>query len=124
MACSADNDPISAPDDISCQDLPWSECPDSCTQTKKVQIFDAVKKTCKVSRTISRPCYASSCPVVSGDYIIFIDLKALIWTEWSYVVSEDFFNAVADIFSVSFIYISFDYSKILNFRFQLVTSKY
>jgi hypothetical protein len=49
-----------------------------------------------------RVCYTGSCPVNDGDYVMFIDMKVKINPlEWSYVHSEVFYGAFANIFKVS-----------------------
>lgn len=60
-----------------------------------------------------RVCYTGACPVNDGDYVVFIDMKVKINPqEWSYVHSEAFYGAFANIFKVSY-----SHNFILNILF-------
>ena len=50
----------------------------------------------------------------SGDYLIFIDLKVYMDSEWSSAVSEDFFTAVSKVFNVILLF-SVENSHKVNF---------
>jgi hypothetical protein len=59
-----------------------------------------VKGKCNYHQQTS-PCYAYECPVVDGDYLIYIDMRVRIQPEhWSYVYTEYFYAAMTDLFKV------------------------
>jgi hypothetical protein len=105
LSCSSDNRLIAAPVSLLCPEAPWSECSQQCVQTRTVQVASQPGAACnkRESRQVSRPCYASSCPINDGDYLVFVDLKVVLpISKWSYVISENFFDAVAYMFNVSY----------------------
>lgn len=102
VSCSSDHRLIAAPVSILCPENPWSECGKQCVQTKTVQTASQPGGPCKKeTKQISRPCYASGCPINDGDYLVFVDMKVVLpISKWSYVISENFFDAVAYMFNV------------------------
>ncbi len=98
-----------------CPEKPWSECNKSCIQTRSVPSEGVARKMrqrgllnhtmmaqnqCNYQQQ-SRSCYTGSCPIIDGDYLVFIDLRVRIDPlKWSYVYSEDFFGAFSELFGV------------------------
>lgn len=71
----------------------------------KNNLHSAADDKCAYTST-PRVCYTGACPVNDGDYVMFIDMKVKINPqEWSYVHSEAFYAAFANIFKVSYFYL-------------------
>ena len=88
-----------------CPDRPWTECTHGCVKSRQaVPSTERLKDAhghCNY-RMQTSTCYSGICPLEEGDYLVYIDLRVHIepW-KWSYVHSEIFFTAIANMFKVS-----------------------
>lgn len=88
-----------------CPDRPWTECTHGCVKSRQaVPSTERLKDAhghCNY-RMQTSTCYSGICPLEEGDYLVYIDLRVHIepW-KWSYVHSEIFFTAIANMFKVN-----------------------
>jgi hypothetical protein len=93
--------------DPNCPDKAWTDCTHGCVKSRQSvpsgeKLYkDSKHHTCNYHLQTST-CYAGSCPLQDGDYLIYIDLRVRVepW-KWSYVHTENFFAAMATVFKVS-----------------------
>jgi hypothetical protein len=92
--------------DPHCPDRPWTECTHGCVKSRQTvpageKLYaDSRHKTCNYHLQTST-CYAGSCPLQEGDYLVYVDLRVRVepW-KWSYVHTEAFFTAMASLLKV------------------------
>lgn len=94
--------------DPECPDRPWTDCAHGCVKSRQTvpkgeKLYKNGKKKHQCNYHLqTTTCYAGSCPLQDGDYLVYVDLRVGIepW-KWSYVHSENFFNAMAAVFKLN-----------------------
>jgi hypothetical protein len=91
---------------LECPDKAWSDCTHGCIKSRMAVPADNIVKVDGVCNYQYQTaiCYSGLCPRQDGDFLIYLDMRVRIEpSRWSYVYTEDFYAAFAQLFKVFFI---------------------